>query len=273
MLVQTRDPLPEGNPLPVQDPGDFSSQHIRIRSIAFVVMNPRGGAFIGRRVGRLIRHGSRVRPVFIAAAAVIPGFHQHHLNAKGLHLQRQAFGIPLDRVLAGRVGALERNAQQPVDGREEHNLSFPCRPHHGKHFPVHPHHAQIVGVHDPVKFLNACFLAGTQYQHPGALYQRVRRRDFLRPAAEIPYAVFVRHVQRKTGHSVLLPAGKTTGPGNHLPSVVPQGHGRVQPKPAGSPRHPYRFLRILHAKLLSKRLPKLSSGALSKALYYLLIAS
>lgn len=76
-----------------------------------------------RPVGGCVCHRGGGQSAARRAAAVVARLYQHHLNAEGRHLLREALRVALDGVFAGGVGALERQPHQPVDGRKQHHFA------------------------------------------------------------------------------------------------------------------------------------------------------
>ena len=114
MLVGLGDPQTEAHMPSLGVPHDFPAQPVRKEAVFFVVMNNGAGVFI-----RLLVNGVRfifgVKTGVAAAAPMVARLYQTDLNAEICGFHGQTFGVPFQCVLAGGIGALERNAQKPVN--------------------------------------------------------------------------------------------------------------------------------------------------------------
>ena len=115
MLVGLCDAKTEAHPSALGVPHDPPAQPIGQQAVFFVVMNDGAGVFIRLPVDG-VRFVFGVMAGVAAAAPVVPRLYQTDLNAEGLRFHGQTLGVPFQRVLAGGIGALERNAQKPVNG-------------------------------------------------------------------------------------------------------------------------------------------------------------
>ena len=163
---------------------------------------------------------------------MVARLYQHHLNAEGRHLLREALRVPLDGVLAGGVGALERQPHQPVDGRKQHHFAAAFFPHQRQYLLIHAHHAEEIRLHHAGIIRQRRLFARAEAQHRRAVNDRVWRADLLRAFHKIAHAVVPRHVQRQTCHAPVGFPRERARARDDRPAVIRQCLRRVRAKPA-----------------------------------------
>ena len=226
----------------------FLAQPVRGKPVRLVAVDDGHSRVKALVIGRRPVFLTGVQARTLAAAAVIARLHQAHLHAPGSGLHGQTFRIPLQRVLAGCIGALKRDTQESVDGGKQHDASAALRPHIGQRKPHHARRAGKIGVQHAVVFVRSCLFARAQHQHRRAAYQRVHAgADLQRPSDKVRAAFSIRHVQPETDPVLRLfflmhgAVRKGPRPGNDQPAPPGKRFRRGQAQSAGRARDPNRL--------------------------------